>query len=374
MPLPNNRISQELSKISKSFKGLSLQFEENGLLKSLLDLSGAILEVDKSFSQSWIGYHSSLYYKDFQEPPPGCYFDVLQGNLPFSLNTFNAWVQYKPEQVKEYILRKCNLSDKEVNVILSFGVEIKEKFEDLKDSLISILSLDLFKSDEFLNENLIKIKNANILSASDLINQCRPQKVVTRDLIALGQQMRVPAHVSFAGDIMPIKSIYDKCSQIARIAEVCSSHVDRKRTVFSPGTHGNKIFIGHGGSAVWRQLKDLLQDRLHLEWEEFNRVSPAGIPHTVRLSQMLDNACFAFLVFTAEDELADGETQARMNVVHEAGLFQGHLGFNKAIILLEDGCKEFSNIQGLGHIKFPAGDIRPATEEIRSVLERENII
>jgi hypothetical protein len=32
---------------------------------------------------------------------------------------------------------------------------------------------------------------------------------------------------------------------------------------------------------------------------------------------------------------------------HEVGLFQGRLGFEKAIVLLEDGCEEFSNIKGL---------------------------
>ncbi len=48
-----------------------------------------------------------------------------------------------------------------------------------------------------------------------------------------------------------------------------------------------------------------------------------------------------------------GVCQARMNVIHEAGLFQGRLGFTKAILLLEDGCSEFSNIQGLGQIRFP---------------------
>jgi hypothetical protein len=30
------------------------------------------------------------------------------------------------------------------------------------------------------------------------------------------------------------------------------------------------------------------------------------------------------------DELASGKVQARMNVIHEAGLFQGRLGFKKA--------------------------------------------
>ena len=89
---------------------------------------------------------------------------------------------------------------------------------------------------------------------------------------------------------------------------------------------------------------------------------------------MLDSAAIAFLIFTAEDERADGEWQARMNVVHEAGLFQGRLGFERAIILLEAGCKSFSNIEGLGQIRFPKGDIAAAYEEVRRVLEREHLI
>jgi len=89
---------------------------------------------------------------------------------------------------------------------------------------------------------------------------------------------------------------------------------------------------------------------------------------------MLDAAEFAFLVMTAEDTHSDNTAHARENVVHEAGLFQGRLGFKRAIILLEQGCAEFSNIHGLTVIRFPKGDLKPAFEGIRRVLERENII
>ena len=89
---------------------------------------------------------------------------------------------------------------------------------------------------------------------------------------------------------------------------------------------------------------------------------------------MLDDAAFAFLVLTAEDEIAEGELQPRMNVVHEAGLFQGRLGFTKAIILVEEGCKEFSNVEGLGQIRFPKGRISAAFESVRGVLEREGLL
>ena len=71
---------------------------------------------------------------------------------------------------------------------------------------------------------------------------------------------------------------------------------------------------------------------------------------------------------TAGDERSDGAIQARMNVVHEAGLFQGRLGFSRAIVMLEDGCEDFSNIDGLGQIRFPKGNISAAFEEIREGL------
>ena len=89
---------------------------------------------------------------------------------------------------------------------------------------------------------------------------------------------------------------------------------------------------------------------------------------------MLDGATIAFLVMTAEDAQADGKVRARENVVHEVGLFQGRLGFKRDIILLEDGCEEFSNIHGLGQILFPKENIGAKFEEVRAVLEREGLL
>ena len=137
---------------------------------------------------------------------------------------------------------------------------------------------------------------------------------------------------------------------------------------------GDKIFIGHGHSPVWRELKDFISERLELPYDEFNRVPTSGSNTLGRIKEMLDQACMAFLIMTAEDEQPDGTQRARENVVHEAGLFQSRLGFKKAIILLEEGCEEFSNIRGLNQIRFPKGNIEAVFEKIRQVLEREKII
>lgn len=135
-----------------------------------------------------------------------------------------------------------------------------------------------------------------------------------------------------------------------------------------------RIFFGHGGSHLWRELKDFVAERLKLPWEEFNRVPTAGYATAERLNEMLDSAGFAFLIMTAEEEHADATFHARSNVIHEVGLFQGRLGMRKAIVLLEEGCSEFSNIVGLTQIRFPKGRISAVFEDVRAVLEREQMI
>jgi predicted nucleotide-binding protein len=138
--------------------------------------------------------------------------------------------------------------------------------------------------------------------------------------------------------------------------------------------YGKRIFIGHGRSPLWRELKDFIEGRLHLPWDEFNREAVAGYSTTDRLNAMMSQAAFAFLVMTAEEEHADATLHARPNVVHEVGLFQGHLGLTRAIVLLEEGCSEFSNIIGLSQIRFPHTDIKARFEEVRRVLEREGLL
>ena len=155
-----------------------------------------------------------------------------------------------------------------------------------------------------------------------------------------------------------------------------SLEVQRSREGKSMEGRGSekRVFIGHGWSKVWIELKRFLEERLHLPSDEFNRESTAGKSTKDILEEKLNNACFAFLIMTGDNEHADGSTHARENVIHEIGLFQGRLGFEKAIILLEDGCAEFSNVQGLTQIRFPKGEIASSFEEIRRVLEREGIL
>lgn len=132
-----------------------------------------------------------------------------------------------------------------------------------------------------------------------------------------------------------------------------------------------KIFIGHGGSDQWRDLKDHLHDHHGYEIVAYETGSRAG--HTIRdiIAEMLKTSSFAILVMTGEDTMEDGTVRARQNVIHETGLFQGRLGFSKAIVLKEDGTEEFSNIHGVHQVRYSKGNIKETFGEVLAVLRRE---
>ena len=133
-----------------------------------------------------------------------------------------------------------------------------------------------------------------------------------------------------------------------------------------------KIFVGHGRSPLWRELKDHLQDDQKFVVEAYEIGARAG--HAVRdiLESMLQSSSMAFLIMTGEDEMEGDTLRPRQNVVHELGLFQGKLGFSKSIAVVEQGVEIFSNLQGIQQIRFSRGNIKESFGEIVATIRREN--
>jgi predicted nucleotide-binding protein len=132
------------------------------------------------------------------------------------------------------------------------------------------------------------------------------------------------------------------------------------------------IFIGHGRDPQWRLLKDHLQEQHLMQVTAYEVGSRAGFSVKEVLEGLLEQSSFALLVLTGEDADHDGELHARENVVHELGLFQGRLGFRRAIALLEDGVTEFSNIYGINQIRFSKGGIRETFGDVLATIHRES--
>jgi predicted nucleotide-binding protein len=132
-----------------------------------------------------------------------------------------------------------------------------------------------------------------------------------------------------------------------------------------------KIFIGHGHSKQWWELKNHLHDQHGFEVSAYEIGPRAGLSVKEVLETMLNESSFAVVVLTGEDIDNEGELHARENVIHELGLFQGYLGFKRAIVLLEHGVKEFSNILGLNQIRFSKGHIRETFGDVLATIKRE---
>jgi hypothetical protein len=289
--------------------------------------------------------------------------------------TTGAWREYDSDTVIEAI----HVSADSPNISSAKGLSKRANhaFDEGKHEVLSLLATSLSeKADPFISGLRDQVEKLTVVSQTQLIAAMRqPGQTWSRDSLAASQGFRTPPHISVLSEIYALRQAPLCCQKLSELARRAGSHLARQtRRSGRLREIGTNVFIGHGGSSTWKDLKDFIQDRLGLPWDEFNRVPVAGITNIARLSEMLDAAAIAFLVMTGEDEQADGKLHARMNVVHEAGLFQGRLGFTRAIVLLEEGCKEFSNIQGLGQIRFPNSNIQAAFEQVRQVLEREGIL
>ncbi|MGE0034837.1 MAG: TIR domain-containing protein [Xanthobacteraceae bacterium] len=369
---------EELDVLAKRLRAAGVAGDDDAIALPLRAVGDAADQVKRSFSGSWLGYHSRVYYEGLVPPPPGANFSQEWGLQDLSLTSLGSrghWEEFDPEEVKKVIYAIAN--DPDIGPARKAAGAADVVFDEAKSEAVSVLETEIAdQPDAFLARLKDELEKLEPMSAFDVANHWSPKgQIMTRDTLALGQGNKVPPHIGVLADVASIQHSFGICKAAADICTKAASHLERKSRKKSVAARiGTNVFIGHGRSNSWRELKDFVQDRLGLPWDEFNRVPVAGVTNIARLSEMLDSAAIALLVLTAEDEMADGDMQARMNVVHEAGLFQGRLGFTKAIVLLEEGCKEFSNIQGLGQIRFPKGKIAAAFEEVRRVLEREGLI
>lgn len=368
-------LAEELKQLADDAARVAVCFESEGFNLYLEQLEEAVEGAAKSWCNSWLGYHSRIYYKDLEPVPPGARFDSSRGFEPGLLNkTVGDWREYTFDGVYEML--KSVISETDFESIVAKASEAIVKVRDFRENLLSILeSLAEGNNDNYLMRLIGETKEASPIPENKFVDYFRPSgKVMTSDYVAIQGGFQTPPHIVLLAKIKAIESPFTVAKTISKLAMRAERHLVNRIRVPKRDDPGTNVFIGHGRSTSWRDLKDFIQDRLGLPWDEFNRIPVAGVTNIARLSEMLKEAAIAFIVMTAEDEQIDGTKQARMNVIHEAGLFQGRLGFSKAIIVFEEGCEEFSNIQGLGQIRFPVGNIRASFEEIRQVLEREGLL
>ena len=369
---------EELLTISHEMDKLHKCYQSNKVQRPLAEWRDAAETIGRAWGGSWLGYHSNVYYQGLQPAPLGTHFSQEWGFIPaIQHGSVGDWVEYDPESIVKAIHDLAGNPNLDRLTDL-YGTTFKT-FLSHQTTAISVLEISLRDFDDpFLTRMKDQVASLEIMTIDQEARRGMPQgDIISRDRIAMSQGLQVPQHLIVLARARVFNQMVHLVADLASLTRQSAEHISRLRRSQhieeSEGVNG-KVFIGHGHSPAWLELERFLRDRLKLEVDEFNRVSPAGMSNKERLSEMMDDAGFAFLVMTGEDEKAEGNPLPRMNVVHEAGLFQGRLGFERAIVLLEEGCEEFSNIAGLGQVRFPEGNIAATFEEVRTVLKREGML
>jgi len=186
----------------------------------------------------------------------------------------------------------------------------------------------------------------------------------------------------------PFQNLKNRVEARQRVLKVLrddiSEHPDFWNTQFAPKQRPevrpvplpkpDKIFLGHGGNPLWSKVHFHLKDELHLDVHAWESESRASLYPLDVLKQLLDGCTFAVLVQTGEDKTSDGGLRTRQNVVHEIGLFQGRLGFERVALVEQEGIESFSNIHGLQVIRFTGERIEAAYYELDKMLVREKLL
>ncbi len=346
-------------------------------LDSLLENAEA---VGKAWCGSWYGYQAYVYYKNFDPPPTGIYFNHKYG---FEVDPFGEsreesdWSEYPPDAIVSAIEEGIEGSDIK-NAIKNTWKCIHE-FKNKKGDVLNIIKIAQERNSPFFDDLLDQIEKLEVKTEDEIVAKDRPIKMVTEDPIAVQQGIRTPPHIQFKAQAQWSINAVATVEGLGRLVEKAIEQMERvSRTTTISRPTGSGVFIGHGRSQDWLQLRRLLGEELGLRIVEYNEVAPEGHDILSHLLSSLEQASFAFLVMTGEDNvtLPNGEEKRhpRLNVVHELGLCQAFYGQTRAIALVQKGCEVPSNIIGINHIPFEQGNILSAERKIRKVLQRETII
>jgi sugar/nucleoside kinase (ribokinase family) len=131
------------------------------------------------------------------------------------------------------------------------------------------------------------------------------------------------------------------------------------------------VFVAHGGNPQWRAVKAFVEDEIQLPAHSFETGVWGSTQVTDALDDLLERCGFAVCVLTAEDLSADGQWRARQNVVHEVGLFQGRYGFDRVILLVEEGVEEVPRTAAPFTVTFPRNGIDTVFWQLRRMFHSQ---
>ena len=194
----------------------------------------------------------------------------------------NRWPTHEPdpgwrqmdrdEVIREIVARAGNPDIEAIKTAVASG---GDDLSDLKERAISILTaVDPEGSDKFLARQLRQIEVLQRADHKTIENDLVARGYFwTRNSLAMSQGLRSAPHQAVTAIWLSENLVDTGLETLEKSAREAASHLrrisDRRDKARSVGTN---VFIGHGRSLVWRELKDFVEDRLGIPVDEFDSV------------------------------------------------------------------------------------------------------
>ena len=164
--------SEDLFAVARKLSDRCNRLEDDDFSKSLDKIEEAANQVGKSWSGSWLGYHSRVYYERFAEPPTGARFSQEWGFIDIfgSKPTVGNWKEYRFDEVIDTIKEIAGNPD--ITPQEKESEEVAEYFEEAQSVVVSQLHsvLETKSEDKYISQLLDKAEKERIIYESDVIN------------------------------------------------------------------------------------------------------------------------------------------------------------------------------------------------------------
>lgn len=241
--------------LSLLVKVQKLQESPTGDLTRLQQGCAAVTRATEKIAESWsgssMGYHSELYYRNFERPPMGAEFSPEWGGI----NGIPAgWQKRSPDEVKERIekLATVSISDVEEGTKKALSAA-KVLHSEIVTEISGLHSYPGLEQEKRLLSELEKFKWG--MTINEYMDANLPKTFISRDSEAVYQGVKVSAHQYYAG------VAFEKNSECAAIQGFFKAAVRLLRQ-----TELNAGPMGLSDGAEQQPVKAVLAicDRFHL--------------------------------------------------------------------------------------------------------------
>jgi sugar/nucleoside kinase (ribokinase family) len=159
-------------------------------------------------------------------------------------------------------------------------------------------------------------------------------------------------------------------AQFAKVTQDFIRTLDAERRSRS---RASGIFISHGQNPEWFAVQRFVEGRFESPVYSFESASWGGHEVSEALSKYLERCSLCVCILTAEDMTDDGRWFARQSVIHEIGLFQGKHGFDRVILLVEEGCDFVPQAAASCAVYFPHNRINHTFYQLAETIRAHGV-